>query len=196
MRKVLIVVLAVLAALVVIGVVVDDDKGGHDGADGSDAVLALGASASGAHCTPVEHEHPIPPGPPHRSGTLDWPQVPPNSGVHNAQTLHTLRRFYSRDDAPEPERAVHDLEHGIVVAWYDNELPDDEVAALRAVADALPLKRFVAVPWTRSTFAGGRHVVLTAWGHTQRCGRVSGRVVYDFTKAYADKDAPEKGAPV
>jgi hypothetical protein len=59
------------------------------------------------------------------------------------------------------------------------------------VAEAMPVKRFVAVPWSRRTFADDRHVVLTAWGHTQRCRRVSGRVFYEFTRTYADKDAPE-----
>jgi hypothetical protein len=197
-KKVLAAVAGVVVLLVVVGVLFGDDDGNGSG-DGDDVgaeVVALGASPALADCTPVEHEQPIPTGPPHRSGTLDWPEIPPNSGEHHPQTLRTLTRFYEREDEPAPERAVHDLEHGIVVAWYDGELPDEEVEALRRVADAMPITRFVAVPWLREPFPDDRHVVLTAWGHTQRCRRVSGQVFYDFTRTYADKDAPEKGAPV
>lgn len=160
------------------------------------AAVALGVTPGQADCAPVEHEQPIPAGPAHQNGTLSWPEIPPNSGVHHAQTRRTSTRFYERADNPPPERAVHNLERGIVVAWYDNELPDPEVDALPQVAEAMPIHRFVAVPWARAAFGDGRHVVLTAWGHTQRCRRVSGRVFSDFTRAYADKDAPEKGAPV
>lgn len=198
MRKALAAVAGVVVLLVIVGALTgDDDTGNGNGVDDDAAeVVALGASAEEAECAPVEHEQPIPPGPAHQNGTLDWPDAPPNSGVHNAQTLRVLKRFYEREDAPAPERAVHNLEHGLVVAWYDDELPEEEVDALRRVADAMPTNRFVAVPWSRRAFADDRHVVLTAWGHTQRCRRVSGRVFYDFTRTYADKDAPEKGAPV
>lgn len=184
-------VAGVVVVLVVVGALFGDDGNGDD-----PEVSALGVDAAAANCSPVEHKRPIPEGPPHRSGTLEWPDAPPDNGEHHAQTLRILTRFYEREDAPPPERAVHNLEHGIVVAWYDAELPDEEVEALRRVAEAMPVNRFVAVPWLRTPFADGRHVVLTAWGHTQRCGRVSGRVFYDFTRTYADKDAPEKGAPV
>lgn len=193
MRKAALAAVGVVVVLVVVGVVAGDGGGGDEDAA---EVIAIGAGADGAGCGEVEHEDPIPRGPAHRSGTLEWPEVPPNSGVHHAQTLRTLTRFYEREDAPPPERAVHDLEHGIVVAWYDEALPEEEVELLRQVADAMPINRFVAVPWDRSIFEDERHVVLTAWGHTQRCERVSGRVFHDFTKEYADKDAPEKGAPV
>ncbi|HEX2039814.1 MAG TPA: DUF3105 domain-containing protein [Acidimicrobiales bacterium] len=194
MRKVALVAVVVLAVLVVVGMLAGD----RDGGDGDEAaeVVALGVTPEEAGCGPVEHERPVPPGPPHRNGTLEWPEVPPNSGVHHAQTLRTLTRFYEREDDPPPERVVHNLEHGIVVVWYDDRLPDEELAVLRQVADAMPINRFVVVPWNRSTFDGDRHVVLTAWGHTQRCERVSGRVIHEFTREYADKDAPEDGAPV
>jgi hypothetical protein len=197
MRKVALAAVAVIAVLVVVGMLTgDDQKKKQEEEEAAAEVVALGPAPEEAGCTEVEHEDPIPKGPAHRNGTLEWEDVPPNSGEHNARTLRTLTRFYSRGDDPAPELVVHDLEHGIVVAWYDPELPDEEVATLEQVARALPTNRFVAVPWNRSTFEDGRHVVLTAWGHTQRCERVSGRVVYEFTREYADKDAPEKGAPV
>jgi hypothetical protein len=194
-KRVLPATLGVVVVLVVVGIAFGDDDA-KDGGDEASTIDALGVTPAAADCTPVESKRPVPPGPPHRSGTIEWPDAPPDSGEHHAQTLRILTRFYDRDDNPPPERAVHDLEHGVVVAWYDRELSDDEVDALRQVADAMPVNRFVAVPWNRSAFADGRHVVLTAWGHTQRCGRVSGQVFHDFTRTYADKDAPEKGAPV
>lgn len=196
MRKVVAAVAAVLLVLVVVGALTGDDDTSPPKADGTTDVAELGVASADADCTPVQHVQPVPEGPPHENGTLTWSQVPPDHGVHNARTLRALTRFYERSDEPAPEQAVHDLEHGLVVVWYDDELPDDEVDALREVAVAMPLNRFVVVPWNRSTFADGRHVVLTAWGHTQRCRRVSGQVAYDFIRTYADKDAPEKGAPV
>ncbi|HVF75273.1 MAG TPA: DUF3105 domain-containing protein [Acidimicrobiales bacterium] len=193
MKKVLLAVVGVVVVLVVVGVVFGDDDAP---VEVPVELTTVGATPAAADCLPVASTRPVPQGPPHRTGTLDWPVVPPDSGEHHAQTLRITPRFYERDVDPPPERAVHDLEHGIVVAWYDRELPGDEVEVLRQVADAVPTNRFVVVPWNRAAFADGRHVVLTAWGHTQRCRRVSGQVFADFVRTYADKDAPEKGAPV
>ena len=176
-RRVVLAAVAVLAVLTVIGIVAqsaEDDK------------------AEAAGCTAVERTQPTPPGGKHRSGPIDYAEAPPNAGEHSPNTLRILSRFYARDDAPDPERAVHDLEHGVIVAWYDDELPAADVAALKEVADDIA-GRFVAVPWRRSVFPGGRHLALTAWGTTQRCRTVSAGLVKDFYKDHVDsEDAPER----
>jgi hypothetical protein len=186
MRRIALVAVAVLAVLVVIGLIAgpqDDDKGTQP-----------------AGCTEVARTTPVPEGGKHRAGRIDYAEAPPNAGEHNPSTLRTLKRFYSRDDVADSatfvEQAVHDLEHGVVVAWYDNALSADQVADLREVADAGG-KRFVAVPWTRSEFGGGRHLALTSWGRTQRCRAVSAKVIADFVHDFADSDdAPEHGYSV
>jgi hypothetical protein len=186
MRKVLLAAAVVLVALVVIGLVAGDR-------DKKEPVVVDGSSAG---CLPMTRQVPPPEGGKHRAGTLDYAEAPPNNGEHSPMTLRNIKRFYSREDAPAAEQAVHDLEHGLVVAWYDDELPADQVAALADVANDAG-SRFVAVPWSRSVFEGDRHFVLTAWGRTMRCSTVSAEVVTRFVKAETDgDDAPEKGYSV
>jgi hypothetical protein len=195
-RKALLIALAVLAALVVIGLVAGkpdkpEDKPGTDGP---------GPAEQAAGCTPVVRTRPVPEGGKHRAGAISYAEAPPNAGEHNPSTLRNSKRFYSREDvadsATHVEQAVHDLEHGLVVGWYDATLPPRQVAALQAAAsDGGP--RFVAVPWTRSEFPGGRHFVLTAWGRTERCQTVSAEAIAQFVKDQADSDdAPEHGYSV
>lgn len=112
-------------------------------------------------------------------------QIPPSSGPHDANPLPDAIHFYSRADKPKIERAVHNLEHGFIVAWYDSQLPQPEVTKLQGIA-AQAGERFIAVPWDRGDFPDNRHFVLTAWDRTQRCGTVDADVVANFVKTYAD----------
>jgi hypothetical protein len=194
-RKALLVAVAVavVAALVVIGVVAGkpDDKPGSD---------KPGKAELAAGCTAVARTTPVPEGGKHRAGTIAYAEAPPNAGEHNPTTLRNTKRFYSREDvadsATHVEQAVHDLEHGVVVGWYDNALPAEQVAVLQAAANGAG-PRFVAVPWTRSELPGGRHFALTSWGSTQRCRVVSAEVIAQFVDDHADSDdAPERGYSV
>jgi hypothetical protein len=112
-------------------------------------------------------------------------QIPPSSGPHDANPLPDSIHFYQRADKPKLERAVHNLEHGFIVGWYDSELPADQVTKLQQVAGQAG-ERFIAVPWDRGVFPDGKHFVLTAWDRTQRCTTVDAAVVADFVKAYED----------
>lgn len=156
----------------------------------------IGVLEAEAGCSPVENATPIPGGG-HRAGPIEYPQSPPNGGPHNDQTLSNARRFIQREQggADVIERSVHNLEHGLVIAWYDEKLPEAEVEVLREVVTNAS-NRFMAIPWNRADFPEEKHFVLTAWGHTQRCGRVSGEVVKKFIDGYTDKDAPERGGAV
>lgn len=195
--KLVLAVVGVLATLVAIGALTGDDSDDGDGRGGGDndvAVLSKAATAAG--CGPIERTTPLPKAPKHRAGAIEYAEAPPNSGDHSGNTLRNAKRFYSRDDNPAVEQAVHNLEHGLVVAWYDDELPDDEVATLSDISQRMG-SRFVAVPWRRSAFRDGRHFALTAWGKTLRCERVSAEVVEQFIEDHADsEDAPEAGYSV
>ena len=154
-------------------------------------VKAASAAAKTANCTGVRNDVQI--SRDHVTTTVDYAkllsekgeQIPPSSGPHNANPLPDSIHFYQRADKPTLERAVHNLEHGFIVAWYDNELPQAEVTKLQTIAGQAG-ERFIAVPWDRGVFPNGQHFVLSAWDRTQRCGTVSADVVADFVKTYAD----------
>jgi hypothetical protein len=150
-------------------------------------------AASAAGCTGVRNDGLKGRG--HTTTTIKYDAVPPSSGRHNPDPLPETPQFYARDVkvAHLTERAVHNLEHGFVVGWYDAKLPEKDVDALRQATASTT--RFLAVPWTRGTFPNGRHFALTSWQRTQRCEDVSAKVIRDFTAKYANSTlAPETGA--
>jgi hypothetical protein len=166
-------------------------------------VAAASEAASKAGCTGVVNDpmkgstHVGP------TDTVNYDASPPSSGNHDFDPLPGVFRFYKPTANVRPERAVHNLEHGFVVGWYDRDLPADQVDMLQAVAESAG-DRFIAVPWTRTIFPDAKHFVLTAWDRTQRCATVSGAAVTDFVTKYVNPDlsgatwesptAPESGA--
>ena len=133
----------------------------------------------------------------HTTATVDYgANIPPTSGQHNPSPLPVgAKKFYSRSENPPPERAVHNLEHGYVVVWYDKTVSDADIKLLQSAADAAEGK-FLIVPWQRGDFPGDKHIVLTAWSERQQCGGVSGDAMQKFMDTYggAHGKAPEKGA--
>jgi len=124
------------------------------------------------------------------------PPIPPTGGKHNPISLGDKNRFYPLADKPRPERAVHNLEHGYVVAWYDSKLPADQVAHLQALASAGNLSRLLVVGWTEGDLPANKHIVLTSWGRTDRCTKVSDDVINSFYKAHLNSSlSPEAGLP-
>jgi hypothetical protein len=171
-------------------------------------VKAASTAAQAANCTGVRNDTQI--SRTHVTTPVDYAallaahgqQIPPSSGEHNPDPLSGDVHFYSRAQNPPVERAVHNLEHGFVIGWYDNQLPDDQVSQLQTLAGQAG-DRFIVVPWQNGTFPDGRHFVLTAWDRTQRCGTVNADVVDTFVKTYSDPSsgqdwssptAPESGA--
>lgn len=166
-------------------------------------VAAPSAAATAAGCTGIVNDATA--GSKHvgATDTVDYAVAPPSSGNHEFDPLPDAYRFYNPDSGIRPERAVHNLEHGFVVGWYDAELPDDEIEKLRGTANDAGA-RFIGMPWTRDVFADDKHFVLTAWNRTQRCETVSADVVKEFVDTWADPPlegvtwdsptAPESGA--
>lgn len=128
-----------------------------------------------------------------RGGT---PPIPPSSGRHNQVSLGDTNRFYPLSEKPRPERAVHNLEHGYVVVWYDDKLPADQVDQLHTMATAGNLSRLLVVGWWQGDLPANKHVVLTSWGRTDRCASVSQDVINTFYKNHLNAAiAPEAGVP-
>ncbi len=119
--------------------------------------------------------------------TVNYDAAPPSSGNHDADPLPDAFHFYERIPNLRIERAVHNLEHGFIIGWYDSKLPDDQVAALRTASETAG-NRFIAVPWERSDFPDSKHFVLTAWDRTQRCATVSEAAIKEFVATYANPD--------
>lgn len=121
--------------------------------------------------------------------------LPPSGGPHNPVPLGDKARFYSLSVKPRPERAVHNLEHGYVVAWYDSKLPATEVAKLKKLAQDPSLSELLVVGWFQGDLPAGKHLVLTSWGRTDRCATASDTAIRSFYNAHVNSDlAPEVGS--
>lgn len=178
------------------------------------AVTKIGADKSAAQCTEIEtrktdkNQTHIPNGP------IEYEDSPPSFGAHRPQSASFERNFYTSADRPELETLVHNLEHGFVIAWYDDTIADDkeQLRQLKAIAEKYhdAQERFIAAPWTADDgepFAGGKHVALTRWsadadnpgdqdkqrGNWQYCGSVSGEVISDFFAKWPNAESPEPG---
>lgn len=153
------------------------------------------AAAKAAGCTGVRNDRQIPTSIVKAGTTVDYAKLaasagqalPPTSGPREANPLPDTPAFYARTAAPRPERAVGNLNHGYVVAWYDSQLPAADVKTLQnATAQNA---RTLVVPWTRSVFPSGQHLVFAAWDRTQRCMRASAAALTEFASSYRDADA-------
>ncbi len=111
-------------------------------------------------------------------------QLPPTSGPRDANLLPDSPAFIARTAAPHPERAIGNLNHGYVIVWYDNDLPAAQVKALQSASSQN--SRTLIVPWTRSIFPDGQHLVFTAWDRTQRCKTLSTAALTSFVGTYGD----------
>lgn len=147
-----------------------------------------------AGCTGVHNDSPSV-GAQHTVKPVDYKQIPPSGGFHNPDPLPAAGHFFSLAQKPAPERAVHNLEHGFVVAWFDDKLPADQVSQLQQLSTSTDLDRMVAVGWTRGDLPDNKHIVLTSWARSERCEKVSAEVIRNFVQKHADdkKLAPEFG---
>jgi hypothetical protein len=124
------------------------------------------------------------------------PPIPPTGGSHNAVSLGDKVRFYPLADQPRPERAVHNLEHGYIVIWYDSKLPAGQVAQLQAMTSDPSMGRLLVVGWWQSDLPSDKHVVMTSWGKTDRCSTIDPVVARNFYTVHVNApQAPEAGLP-
>ena len=164
------------------------------------------AAEKAAGCTGV-HNDPLSPAAEHIPTPIDYskekygdtsggtPALPPTGGKHNAVSLGDTVRFYPLSEKPRPERAVHNLEHGYIVVWYDSKLPADQVKKLQALAKSGTLSRLLVVGWWQGDLPADKHVVFTSWGRTDRCTTVSDAVASQFYDDHLNASfAPESGS--
>jgi putative peptide zinc metalloprotease protein len=122
----------------------------------------------------------------HLAGAIAYPMAPPVGGAHAPVWQNC--GFY---DAPVAnENAVHSLEHGAVWIAYRPDLAEDEVGALRRLANE---QSHVLV----NPFPGlARPVVASAWGRQIALASALDSRLERFVRAFRlHRDAPESGGP-
>jgi len=128
-----------------------------------------------------------------------YPSTPPASGPHDPNTLPA--GVYN--DPPDLGRAIHSLEHGASIVWYDPSAPAEAVAQIKAFYDQ-PIStvnagqdRVIVAPFSypdlgQSGLPSGQQMALVSWHNLQTCGAPSLAVALDFTSQFS---APLHGSP-
>lgn len=136
--------------------------------------------------------------PQHIEGRIDYTWSPPYGGPHNPQPLPRKPQVVRAGLAPPlvAERAVHNLEHGYVVVWYDRDAELDDVNAIEDELNGRRLDKVLVVPWDRTRF-DGPSFRLAAWGYLQPCERPDADAIEAFLADHGGENgaAPERDAP-
>jgi hypothetical protein len=137
-----------------------------------------------------------------------YPTVPPASGPHAGTTVPagTYR------SAPAMDAAIHSLEHGAVIVWYDPLASQRDVAEVeRFFENSGEGNHVIVAPFdypaegSSGRLPDGTTMALAAWHHVQLCRDVSLPVAFSFVEAYRFNlyrwgayrgDAPERFAPI
>lgn len=121
----------------------------------------------------------------HVTGTVAYPQTPPDGGQHSPAPLTC--GIYTSPVASE--NAVHSLEHGAVWITYQPDLPAPQVSTLQAAAKGQPY--VIVSPFPNDPTP----VVASAWGAQLRLPSASDPRLAQFIKYYAQgPQTPEPGA--
>ena len=115
---------------------------------------------------------------------ITYPSYPPTSGPH--WPAPTTWGFHS--EVVPDERAVHNLEHGGVVASYNN-IPPDSLAALQALLSTYPKDTYGEVklvirPYDKIPVGT---IVLTAWNWIDELPAYDATRVRHFLDAHLNK---------
>lgn len=122
----------------------------------------------------------------HVQGQVDYPEVPPTGGDHNAAPQQCA--VYTAEIAPE--HALHSLEHGAVWVTYSPEVDSDEVEALAAKVSGDPYLLMSPVAEQENP------IMVTAWARQLSLDSAADDRLDDFITAYSrtGPQTPERGA--
>ena len=123
--------------------------------------------------------------------TAQYNSNPPTSGPH--YDVPAEPGFYEPESGIEPERLVHNLEHGQIVIWYrpganDLGLLEEQVRELVAQEP----NATVGAPYPGMN--EGYNIVITSWTKARACVNASQEVVDDFRRQFQGV-APEPLTP-
>jgi hypothetical protein len=138
-----------------------------------------------------------------------YPSIPPASGPHGGATLPAG----TYQSAPAMDAAIHSLEHGAVIVWYDPAASSQpELAELLSFFRTSDEGTHVIVApfdYPAENQSGrlpdGSAMALVAWHHVRHCREVNLPVAFSFVEEYRFNlyrwgsyrgDAPERFAPI
>jgi hypothetical protein len=146
-----------------------------------------------------------------------YPSVPPTSGPHAALPPDGAgplpAGIYTKP--PDIYQAIHSLEHGATIVWYDPTTSGTALSELTSFYDrkvsaaAIGQDRVIIAPYsypdqgTAGQLPDGVGMALVAWHRMQTCSSVSLPVAFAFTSKYSAPpaagqtyagEAPEAGA--
>jgi hypothetical protein len=106
------------------------------------------------------------------------------------------------DELIDERALVHNLEHGYILAYYDESADEEQVDALKAEAEKHidgKYKKIIVSPWDGEFPKEGKNFAFVAWAHRQQCEEFDADVFSVFVEQFhsANGDAPEdeKGIP-
>ena len=123
--------------------------------------------------------------PSHTNDPVVYPQTPPVGGPHALSWETCVFR-----DRPVPsESAVHSLEHGAIWITYQPDVPAEQLAVLKRLADS---RRDVLV--SRWDVGLPAPFVATSWGRQMKLSSADDPRLLQFIRAFTGQ-APEPSAP-
>jgi hypothetical protein len=137
--------------------------------------LRIDATAEAAGCSA---RNPKSEGETETGDPVDYRSDPPHSGDHAPEPAQDTAY---RSDPPADEALVHTLYHGRVVVWFNPDLEERSLGALKALYDESP-EHVLLVP-NESMDA---EVAATAWTQLLTCPRLED-ATFDAIRAFRDR---------
>jgi hypothetical protein len=141
------------------------------------AIASGGAKCGDVESFPNEGRNHLNPGEP----TPVYGTVPPTSGTHDPNPWPP--GIY--DNPVEVARAVHSMEHGYVIIWY-NGISSDEINQLASIVRS-DSRKLILTPFHNMSYK----IALTAWQHRQTCDGVNEAAIRSFINQFRDQ-GPEQ----
>jgi hypothetical protein len=121
-----------------------------------------------------------------------YPDRPTTSGPHLANVAQS--GFY--DKVVDERLLVHNLEHGYVHIYFDEDAPEEDVAEIEEFVEGLisgNTQKVIASRW-KADLPGDANYALTAWGARQTCEQWDQGVAEAFIAEhhYLEGTAPER----
>jgi uncharacterized protein DUF3105 len=133
-----------------------------------------------------------------------YPTIPPASGPHADIPPGPLPAgVYDSLTLEELYRAIHSLEHGATIVWYDPLAPAGQVARVtgfydRRLQDAqVGQDRVIVAPYDfpddpAGILPEGTQMALVSWHRLRMCASVDLAVAFDFTSQYSSPTAENR----
>lgn len=189
-RNLLTTAIALVVAAGVVWLVLADtsgeDRSGRTGALANDVSKEEAGCGDVQSAEPQEAEH-IAQGDEHEAYNTN----PPTSGPHYSSPLAPIDTGYYTEEV-EPEKVVHNLEHGQIVIYYNPDAPDDTLDDIEQLTEQEP-EATLAVPWTQ--LEDPYQFALAAWGNYQECVQANQEIVDEFRTDFQGQGPEQVGVP-